>query len=272
MKWVRAHRPIAIILCVSLLLCLIVTLSYVSKGSTTPVGRGIQRATAFIQTPIAGITHGIENGLTGIFRFKVVVNENQELKDENARLREEIIRLRLTEKDLQELRELANVFNYAGLDRNRQVIAAKVINWDGANWFNIFTINVGTKNSVYKDAVVINGDGLIGTVMETTDGCSKIISIIDETNKVSFKVLRDMDLLGIMQGDGKGGLTGFMLDNKAGVVEGDLLITSSIGSYPEGIPIGKVTSVNNNPDTQLKTITIETGVNFKNLQKVAVIL
>lgn len=272
MKWIKTHKFIAIIVCVALGLCLTVTLSYLSKGSTSPAGRAIQRVTAVIQAPISGLTHGIQNGFTGIFRFREVVQENEELREENASLRAEMIKMQLSEKELLELRQLANIFQYEGIDSDRQVMAAKVIAWDNSNWFNVFTIDIGTGSGVYKDAVVINGDGLIGVVAESGEGNAKVISIIDESSKVSFKVSRDMDLLGILQGDGNGGLTGFMLDNKAGVMEGDLLLTSSIGMYPDGIEIGKVTSVENNPDTQLKTLTIEPKVNFKNLQKVAVVL
>jgi len=92
---------------------------------------------------------------------------------------------------------------------------------DGANWFNLFTINRGTESGVYPDAIVVTGDGLTGRVLETGQGWSKVIGIIDESNKVSFKVLRDPTLLGVLHGDGLSGLTGYMLDGKASVIEGE---------------------------------------------------
>jgi len=272
MKWIRAHKLLAGIICTALMLCLIIVMSYLSKGSTTFVGRQIEKATAFIQKPIAAAAYGIKDRIIG---FGEVVAENDELKAENARLRNEISKMRLSEQDLQELRELADVFNFDSEAYDRRLEAANVISLDGTNWFNIFTIDKGTKNGVYKDAVVVNGDGLVGTVMDAGDNWAKVISIIDETNKVSFLVFRDIDMVGILQGDGDGGLKGFMLDNQAGVIEGDLLITSGIGldpMYPKGIEIGTVTSVNYNTDTQLKTITIEPNVKFKSLRKVAVII
>jgi len=60
------------------------------------------------------------------------------------------------------------------------------------------------------------------------------------------------------------------MDNKATIVKGDVLVTSGIGIYPEGIRIGKVTSVDYNDDMQLKEITVKSTVKFTSLQKVAV--
>jgi len=272
MKWIKAHKFLTGIICTVLILCLIIVLSFLSRGSTTLVGRQIERATAFVQKPISQAVYGVRDGL---FRFREVFEQNEELREENARLKREIISIRLMERDLQELRELAEILNYENMSYEQNMTTANVISLDGTNWFNIFTIDKGTNDGVYKDSVVINGDGLIGTVMEAGSSWSKVISIIDETNKVSFIVLRDPDLVGIMQGDGNGKLEGFMLDNQAGVTVGDTLLTSGIGMepmYPKGIEIGRVTSVEYNADTQLKTVTIEPSVEFGNLRKVAVIL
>jgi rod shape-determining protein MreC len=46
--------------------------------------------------------------------------------------------------------------------------------------------------------VVINGDGLIGRVLDVGSNWAKVISVIDESNSVSFKVFRDLKLLGIL--------------------------------------------------------------------------
>ena len=80
-----------------------------------------------------------------------------------------------------------------------------------------------------------------------------------------------MTYLGVLQGDGKSGLTGFMLDDKAQVIEGDELITSGMGIYPEGINIGKIESVKMDRNTLLKTVKIAPSVTFKNLSKVMVL-
>ncbi|MCL2436568.1 MAG: rod shape-determining protein MreC [Clostridiales bacterium] len=272
MKWIKAHKFLTGIIGTALVLCLIIVLSFLSDGSTSPVGRQIQGAVAFIQRPIASATFGIRDG---IFNFRHIIVENDQLREENARLRREINSTNLTAQDLQDLRELANIFNYDIMDYNHRAIAANVIALDGTNWFNVFTIDRGTRDGIYQNAVVVNHQGLVGTVMEAGTNWARVISVIDSTNRVSFIVARDHDIVGILQGDGQGGLTGFALDNQAGIIVGDVLLTSGIdlGSmYPKGIDIGRVTAVDFNIDTQLKTIEIEPSVRFNNLRKVAVIL
>ena len=63
-----------------------------------------------------------------------------------------------------------------------------------------------------------------------------------------------------------------MIDPDAAIIEGDILITSGIGMYPEGVPIGKVENIVWNNNTLLKTITIEPSAYFKNLQMLKFLL
>ena len=272
MKWIKAHKFLAGVTFTAVALCLLIVISFLNRGSTGFIGRQIEYVTALIQKPIAYVSYEVRDG---IFRIRGLIAENDELREENARLKSEISKIMLTERDLEELRELAGVLDYDIEAYDYKAVAANIISIDGTNWFNVFTIDRGTNDGVFKNAIVVNGDGLIGTVMEVGSTWAKVISVIDETNKVSFIVFRDPNLIGILQGDGNGGLTGFMLDNQAGIIEGDTLITSGIGMepmYPRGIDIGKVTSVNYNTDTQLKTVTIEPSVGFGYLRKVAVLI
>ena len=165
------------------------------------------------------------------------------------------------------------MLSYTSVQNSQSYVTGDVIAMDSSNWFNIFTINVGTDQGVKKDAMVINGDGLVGRVYEAGSDWAKVISIIDETNNVSFQVFRDSSesYLGVLTGDGMGGLKGYMLDSDASVIEGDTVVTSGIGIYPSGIVIGKISEVVVNTDSLLKEINLETSVDFKNVQKVMVL-
>ena len=69
-----------------------------------------------------------------------------------------------------------------------------------------------------------------------------------------------------------GDVAGYMLDSESLVSQGDTLLTSGLGTYPEGLEIGTVQEVAYNSNTLLKEITVETAVDFKSLEKVAVII
>ena len=102
---------------------------------------------------------------------------------------------------------------------------------DGSSHFNIFTIDAGTRSGVVADAVVVNGQGLIGRVAETGDQFGKVTSITDMNSNVSFRVYQgdEESYLGIASGNGRGGLSGYMLDTDAKVNPGDRLFMYTDG-------------------------------------------
>jgi len=270
MKWIKDNKKTVGLILIVLVLSIVLIFSYMNFGKNLAGAGFIQQTVATVQNPLTKVSDGIINGFRGIFKFKEVVAENEKLKEENSTLKKENNRLVLTKEELAELGMLSKALNYEGVPEKKEVIAADVIAMDASNWFNIFTINAGTEFGIKKDDVVVNGVGLVGKVINSGKGWSKVIGIIDESSRVSFKVLRDNTLIGIVQGDGTGGLSGFMLDGKASVIEGDVLVTTNIGIYPQGIEIGKISTIKFDNDTQLKKVTITPSVNFNNIQKVAV--
>lgn len=272
MRFIKEHKLISIFITVVLILCIMMITSYKSGGQNNFFGNILENGVTTIQKPLSNVGTSIKSNLRGIFKYRQVINENQKLEKKVNELQQKVIELTLKQNELQQLHELSNVLNYDGINGNENIITASIISLDGSNWFNFFTIDKGTECGIKKDCIVANGDGLVGRVIETGNGWSKVVSIIDESNNVSFMVLRDMSLIGIVSGDSNGSLSGFMLDNKASIIEGDILVTSKMGLYPEGIRIGKILSVEYNSDTQLKTVKIEPSVSFKSLQKVAVII
>lgn len=272
MKWFREHRKASAIAGIIVALIIIMAISYGNSGSSSPLGVGINSIIVKIQEPFYKAGMGLKEAFRGIFEFKEVLAENKELKTEVSKLENQIIDLKLTENELEVLEGLSQALNYESIRDSYAYITGDVVAMDGSDWFNIFTVNIGTNQGIYKDAVVINGQGLVGRVMDVGPNWSKVISIVDETNSVSFKTVRDMNLVGILSGNGKGGIEGYMLDPESTILKGDLVITTGMGMYPEGIPIGKVTSVKKNKDTLLKTVVIESSAYLKNQQKVTIII
>lgn len=272
MKWYQEHMRLTIILIIFLLLLSLTIASFVNQGSNSWLGRSIERVTTFVQEPVSDTGRGITTTIRGFFQFRSLMTENRELKEENAELKREVIEQTLSQEDLAELRDLSSALNFDNPKDNYSHVTGNVIAMDGSYWYRIFTINIGSEKGVHKNAVVVNADGLIGRVLEVDQDWSKVISLIDENNDVSFQVFRDLKLLGILSGDGEGGITGYMLDEDASVIEGDVLITSGMELYPQGIPIGKVSRVVWDEDALLRTVEIDPAVNFTNIQKVTAII
>ena len=272
MRFIREHKLLSALIAVIVILSIVMITSYKTGSTGGKIGHVVQDVVASVQKPASSVSNNLKNNIKGILKYKSILKENEELKEKIASLEQENISNSLKHNELEQLQELSNVFNYESISGERNVVAANIISLDGSNWFNLFTIDRGLSSGIKKGSIVINGDGLVGRVKEVGDDWAKVVSIIDESNNVSFMVQRDMSLIGIVSGDVNETLSGFMIDNEASVIEGDILITSNIGIYPPGIKIGKVKSVNYNSDTQLKMVEIEPSVSFKGLQKVAVVL
>lgn len=272
MKWGKQNFRIVVVGILVLAIISMTVASYIHDGSSSWIGDTITRISAFVQEPFSKGEKGIVTAFKGIFRYKELVNENEALKEENGRLKRELMNYATSEFQLEELKSLVEALDYLDPSEGHQYVAGAVIAMDGSGWYRIFTVNAGKEKGVKKNSIVINGDGLVGRVIDTGNGWSKVISIIDENNSVSFQIFRDMSLLGILQGNGNGKIEGYMLDEIAAVVEGDLVITSGIGIYPQGIPIGTISSITRGSGGLLYKVEIEPSVDFNSIQNLGIII
>lgn len=267
--WIRNHKVAAAVIAAVLILAVVIAVSYFNGNGF--IGKGVNRANAAAAAPVSSFVSGVRDGIKGLFGFRTLMRENEALQDEVNALRRENMRIRLEEKELEELRELANVLNYESVSDSYHFVAASVVAMDNSRCFSSFTINAGTESGISENAIVLSGNGLVGRVSETGNGYAKVVSVIDDHVNVSFQVARDMTILGVVTGDGNSALKGYTLNGEAGIVEGDILLSTGIGMYPEGIEIGRTTSVVYNSDAQLMTIEADPFVDFRNLRKVVVL-
>jgi len=159
-------------------------------------------------------------------------------------------------------------------------VVGQVIALDDSNWFSRLTINKGEKDGLKKNDIVINAVetdkgvvqiGLVGVVTETSSNWSKVITILDENCKISFRDINS-DESGILQGSIEGTITGYFFNSKAEANAGDSLVTSGIGEiYIPDIYIGKVQEVVPTTDASTQRIVVEPSVEFTKLSRVYVL-
>lgn len=271
MRWIREHKLIAGLLALLLVLVLIFLLSLGDRENNTVTG-GINEAMSYVSKPFTAVTRTVRDTVSGIFSYKSLQAQVEELTTEKEALERELAQAALKKSELEELRELSGLLNYDYTEEEFQVVTADITSFDGSNWTNIFTIDRGTEAGIEAGDVVINGDGLIGKISQAGDGWAQVVSIIDDGAKVSFMVARDRKLLGVVEGNQQAQIAGYMLKGNASAAEGDIIITSGMGTYPAGLEIGTIKTITYNSDTLLKEITVEPAADFRSLKKVSVIL
>lgn len=58
---------------------------------------------------------------------------------------------------------------------NYPTIAARIIAKDSGNWFNVFTINKGSKDGIQEDMNVIADGGLVGIVTSVGSNWANVV-------------------------------------------------------------------------------------------------
>lgn len=229
-----------------------------------------------IITPVQNVfgkgINGIKQGANFIADIAGLKARNESLEKEVELLHQEVLKLSMTRSELEELKALKYALNYVEDDNKHNIISANIIGNSPSNWFNMFTINAGVAQGIKKDSIILDSNGLVGKVYEVGGNWSKVVSIIDNSSSVSFQIMRDGNLQGIITGSVTNEITGYLFDPLADIIVGDKIVTSGLGTYPKGIIIGEIIEVNKSSDHLLKTIKVEPVVNFKRITKVMVMV
>ena len=204
-----------------------------------------------------------------------VLEENAQLKKKNDELTTQLNMIRLESYELENYRELfALDEKYPSYEK----VAANVIAKDSGNWFDIFTIDRGSNDGLCKGMNVIAGSGLVGIIIEVGPNYAKVRSIIDDASNVSAMVTSTQDnfnVTGDLESLSQSGVITFseLRDSEDKVNIGDSVVTSYVSDqYQQGILIGYITSIEENPNNLTKSGTITPVVDFEHIQEVLVIL
>ncbi|MGZ0147484.1 rod shape-determining protein MreC [Kribbella sp. WER1] len=196
--------------------------------------------------------------------------ENEQLKKANEDLTRQLDTsdyARSRAQELDKLLKLAPQFT---------MTPARVIGIGSAQTFShTVTIDAGTADGVRTDMTVLNGTGLVGRVVRTTQGTATVLLIGDRNSTVGGR-LNSTLALGFVSGRGDvaGTLDYKLVDPKARPKVGDRIVTwgsSDNAPYVPGVPIGVVTSVTPNAGALGSTATIKPYVDPASIDTVGVV-
>ncbi|MFC1627779.1 rod shape-determining protein MreC [Gemmatimonadota bacterium] len=228
------------------------------------------------RTSAAPVIHNILS--TGNVVFDNMFGWTFELSDtyrENADLRYQVAELSLASTQMEEVR-LQNERFRALLEweeerRSEILTGAEVIaHGDGRLSFAV-TISVGLRDSVRRNQAVVTADGLVGRIDREPGIGTSIVSLLNDPANAAAAVVQRSRVHGVFQFVGDEGRLLHVLQ-AADVLEGDVIISSGLGGvYPEGLMIGKVVSVTDDPDGVSKMIVVTTTVALDRLEEVFIL-
>lgn len=275
----KINYKLYIIGSVIIILIIIVSLS-IKNGNDNIASKVLLDAVSPSTEVITSSKNKSSGFLSSIFKNENKDETIKELEKEIQDLREEVIRNKMTENELSELRNLKTSLNFIEEEFKQNFITASIVAKNDGNYYTSFTISAGENQGVQKDAIVLTGKGLVGKVYEVSANYSKVVSILDSKSSVSFEVLRNTEFTGIASQninfefdstDTEGFLKGYLFDISYEVLPGDVIVTSGLGLYPEGIQIGEINEVIEDNNNLLKFVKIKPYANFKKLDKVMIL-
>ena len=249
-------------------------------NSTLSSNVGMTTISTIGSTINSGFTF-IKNGFENIINFQKNAKKAESLEKENSKLQQEVIDLQNKLDDVQSLQSLKAALNFVDEKYVANTLSAKVVSKNDGNWYSTFVVSAGSEDGVKKDSLVMNGNGLVGIVYEVSENYCKVISLLDTKSSVSFKLAKNSEFKGIITyGENideeadyrdQGLLQGYMFDSTYDVLPGDVVTTSGLGLFPEGIVIGKVEKVIEDKNNSLKYVIVKPNVDFKNIDDVVIV-
>lgn len=177
------------------------------------------------------------------------------------------------EKEIKELKKMLEL-NKTHTEFSK--INATVISRNNISWLNTLTIDKGTNAGIKEGMAVITKDGLIGKISKVTKSSSevKLLTSTDSNNKTSVLLkVNDQNYYAILNSyDEKTNLLIVTaIDKNVNVKETDVVLTSGLGSMPQGLYIGQVIKIELDKYSLSKKIYVKSEVDFSTLNYVTVL-
>lgn len=219
------------------------------RGVDTVLGPA-QRALGGVVTRVAGAVDGESE-------------PDERLREQNARLQAELRRtddLRRRVRELDELLRLTDAGNYP-------TVPARVSARGSAFGFgSTATIDAGSSDGIEPGQTVVAGDGLLGRTVRVGPFTSTVLLLTDPGFTVGARLDRE-GTVGLATGTGDG--LELALVEGGRLREGDALLTTGSDTFVPGVPIGRVTSVEDG--RQVSTAQVEPFVDVSALDLVGVV-
>ncbi len=227
-----------------------------------------------VQSFFSSVGQKVEDSLSFFKDMEAVKKENEELRAEVAELQKHSREYSVLKSKNEELRQALSLKEQFG---DYTVLGANIIAIDPGNWFNVFTVDIGSRDGVQADyPVVTNAKGLVGRVLSSDISSSKVLTIIDEESAVSGWISKAGGGHAVVRGDltlkEKGLCKMDYIPLEVDVEVGDVIETSGVGGvYPKGIVIGEVIEVRKANSELDRYAIIQPLADFKRLEEVYVL-
>lgn len=261
---------------VLLALCIVMFAFLLRATMTMGASTVVEQIVGTITAPVQSLTSGLSGSITGFLdqflRASEISQENEQLREENRKLIEQMVDYENYKHENESLKEQLGI-----QEENPQweTMTASVIGRDPSDQFYSFTIDKGTLDGVFYQDPVITADGLVGIVSEVGPVFAKVTTILDVRLNVACQDVRTQDVATIsgdieMAQQGKCKMS--LIPRESGIAKGDIVQTAGTsGLYPQGIVVGRVSDVGFEPQGTMMYAVVEPANDIKSIKDVVII-
>jgi len=241
----------------------LVQLDAAKNGKPSIIAVAVTAGASWVQGAVAA-SAGIVSGVGA------TVSDAPHLYADNAELRAQNHALTSENERLQEA--LAVAPGAAAIARAAERdpgIVATPIGYDPENLARVITIDRGSEAGVRRDDGVLDDDGVVGRVVDTTAATSSVLLITDGASKVPA-VVQHGRWWGIATGTNARVRLDY-ISQDARLKIGDLVVTGEGRSFHAGLAIGRIRAIDHPEGSLYQAAVVEPAVTFGRISRVVVV-
>ena len=197
------------------------------------------------------------------------------IREENELLKEQLIQFTLMNSELesyhQENKRLKEMLHFIE-NQPLNFLTANVVSYNFGLPTQSITIDIGSKEGVAKNLMIMDENGLLGKTIRVGDHSALTQLITDKNFRVSIRIGQDRALGLFIPTHGKYGLLEGVRKSMP-LNEGEIAYTSGISEiYPPNIPVARVVSIQLDDNNPFQHIVVKLLGSLENLDYVFVIL
>ena len=198
--------------------------------------------------------------------------DNEALRKENARLREENIGLQGI------LQQNARLTKLVGFNQQRPIYRlepARVVAADMSPFFRVLRLRIEAEtDNIEPEMPVVSSDGVVGRIERVSGRYCDVMLTVDPRSKIDIMTQLNRSR-GILSGTGENdryeAQISYLL-RRDEVEQGELVVTSGrAGTFPKELPVGRITSIDTKSFGLYQKVTVEPMVDFSRLEEVYII-
>jgi len=239
------------------------------SGVFETLRHGARDAFAPINDAADKVLQPVGNFFEGTIHYGDLKDENARLREQNDELRGKVLQSEGSARELQSLLDQQSLSYVGDIPRVR----ARVVATAASNFELTVEIDKGTHDGVAKGMPVVAGAGLVGRIVEASRTRATVLLLTDSSFSVGVRLSSSGDV-GVADGTGEHRPLNVRLIGPATKVgKGEVVMTSGLQQsvFPPGIPVGTVTVARTPPGALQQEIAIDPVVDLGRLEFVTVL-